>query len=476
MTGLRAADLRFLLPRPPTSVALVGAAAAHHAAWTASGVPVVDAGADLVVGGPGDLAAILHDRLPMMLSCGRMPVRRLAGAGYRSTRVLALPNPTAPRLLVPLASRVALRAALEGVGRRSFASTAVRAAAGGLLERGVAPPRMTVTVATRAEPPASWLLGLLDGEPAESDSAWFLWLGDGDPLQRAVLHRVGPGGGQVVKFSRVAGNTAPFEREVAVARTTARLPVSTIQHVPVPLRNGTIGALPFMVERRFAGRPLTEALLSRWPAARKLLLVEAVASWLHDVAAATVAPPSALAGERERLSTDVVPAWRGAPADLVAATAGLPGVLAHNDVGTWNVVADRHGGFGVVDWESATDPGLPLWDLAYFLADALTLVELGRFDGRTDAMLDLFRGRSPHSDLLFAHVRRAAGHLGISPDVVAPVVTLGWLHHGLSAGRRRGRLDELAGGAPADRVGPVAGLAEPWLRDPELGIGWKAWR
>jgi hypothetical protein len=152
-------------------------------------------------------------------------------------------------------------------------------------------------------------------------------------------------------------------------------------------------------------------------------------------------------------------------------------VLVHNDVGTWNVVTDGRDGFGVIDWESATAHGLPLWDLSYFLADALTLLDTGRFADRTAALLRLFRGRSRWSGLLFENLRRAVRELAIAPEAVGPLVTLGWLHHGLSPARRRARLDTLADGAdPADGTGPIPPLAGPWLGDPELGAGWRRWR
>src|SRR5262249_39625907 len=81
---------------------------------------------------------------------------------------------------------------------------------------------------------------------------------------------------------------------------------------------------------------------------------------------------------------------------------------------------------------------------------------------KQQAVLDVLRGRLTSSALLFDWVERAAEAAGVAPAVVGPVVTLGWLHHGLSSVGRS---------AP---VGPRARVAEQWLRDPDLGVDWAA--
>jgi hypothetical protein len=159
----------------------------------------------------------------------------------------------------------------------------------------------------------------------------------------------------------------------------------------------------------------------------------------------------------------------------MSAVEHVPGVLIHNDPGTWNVVVDRRGYFGVVDWESSRATGMPLWDLTYFLADALTLVELRRFGDRTAAILKLFRGESAHSGLLFRHVRHAVSELGLAAHAVGPLVTLGWLHHALSPQQRRARLRKAGADADTDR-GVLSLLSQPWLADPALGLGWRSWQ
>ena len=150
----------------------------------------------------------------------------------------------------------------------------------------------------------------------------------------------------------------------------------------------------------------------------------------------------------------------------------IPGVLQHNDLGSWNIVTNGRE-FSAVDWESARAVGMPLWDLFYFLADALV-----RMEGPADALtmqhrcLALFRGGSPYSSTLFAWVRAAVARLRIPPEVVGPLATLCWTHHGLSGKLRQSAL----AGAPPAEPGHIAGLAAPWLADRDLGLAWSRWR
>jgi Ser/Thr protein kinase RdoA (MazF antagonist) len=145
----------------------------------------------------------------------------------------------------------------------------------------------------------------------------------------------------------------------------------------------------------------------------------------------------------------------------------------HGDLGTWNIVT-RDSDFTVVDWESARRPGLALSDLAYFLADALTLMP-GRgvaVEDQTTAMLRLFRGETDLSDVLFAWIRRATTAIGVAAADVGPVLTLTWLGHARSPQRRRQALQD----SPPATAAPHARLAARWLTDPKLGWRWDAWR
>ena len=90
-------------------------------------------------------------------------------------------------------------------------------------------------------------------------------------------------------------------------------------------------------------------------------------------------------------------------------------------------------------------------------------------------MLALLRGELGTSALLFGRVAAAAAAFGVPTKAVGPVVTLGWLHHGLSAEARarRGSTRGAATGAPSS-AGPLQQIADSWLSDPALGVAWAA--
>lgn len=135
----------------------------------------------------------------------------------------------------------------------------------------------------------------------------------------------------------------------------------------------------------------------------------------------------------------------------------MPAVVEHQDLDPTHVLVDGSA-FNVIDWEEAQRHGLPLGDLAFFLAQALPILD-GELDdpaiGRRDALARLFRGESASAPLLFGLVRDAVDALRLPPEAVGPLLSLTWLR--LSTGPRRH-------------------LAEVWFSDPALGPDWNAWQ
>jgi hypothetical protein len=153
----------------------------------------------------------------------------------------------------------------------------------------------------------------------------------------------------------------------------------------------------------------------------------------------------------------------------------VPAVLQHNDLGCWNILVEDST-FTVLDWESSVPSGLPLWDLVYFLTDALSgLTAPENNQEKQRRMLELLRGELGTSALLFKRVAAAAAAFGVPTNAVGPIVTLGWLHHGLSADARarRGSTQGATTGAPSS-AGPLQQIAGSWLSDPALGVAWAA--
>jgi hypothetical protein len=310
-------------------------------------------------------------------------------------------------------------------------------------------------------------------------SAAFLSTGDGDELQRAVFYVFGPGCPRpawVVKVGRRPGYTLPFERDeqgLELARTSGP---AACTHAPSLLVRGECGGSPFSVETAGGGRTLYQLLVSRRvPTVTKLKMIDGVAGWIVDMGVESAGATSY--AERQRLRDDVLPSYGSlVRPDLVDSLAEVPGVLQHGDLGSWNIVTDGPR-LTAVDWESARPGGLPLWDLLYFLADALVVMQTPAGLDRLHLARTLFRGDHPQSGRLFGWTRRCAASLHLTSSAVGAVATLCWLHHGLSAEERnRAVLGEASHGAPPRPAGHLQRLALPWLKDPQLGPTWPAWR
>ena len=87
----------------------------------------------------------------------------------------------------------------------------------------------------------------------------------------------------------------------------------------------------------------------------------------------------------------------------------------------------------------------------------------------------LLLGETASSEILFRWVAEAVRTLALPPDAVGPIVTLGWLHHGLSPVARDEASRTLAPGLRSD--GTFAEwMARVWLSTPGLGTGWSSWR
>jgi hypothetical protein len=313
-----------------------------------------------------------------------------------------------------------------------------------------------------------------------TDVSWFLTFGQGDALSRNAFQLFRAGSDQpdwVLKFARVVGYSERFdndERGLQLARGAGDVIAA---HVPRLVGRFDVDGVHASLETAAAGRRLSDVLLTPGDRTPKLRLIERIAGWILALGRLTQTSAEAMAEERERLRNDVVPksSELGAHSELVDELPPLAAVAQHNDLGTWNVVADD-GDFVVVDWENTREAALPLWDLLYFLGNAFVLLDGSAAPDRLPArMVQLFAGEAPSSPLLFSWVRRAAEAAAVPPDAVGPIATLCWLSHSLSAGAHN--LD-LAAFTPRDppRTHGLEGIARAWMAHPALGPGWSVWR
>jgi hypothetical protein len=434
-TGLRSIDLRFLLPELPASVRLVGEPAGWREGLGTAGIPVVDGDAPLTVAAAGHAAEAAGT--PNVIVLGLRGARALRARGY-VTRVILV----RPRLLVPVDAPAACTHALlaphpqRSRGKRLAARIALTA-----LRLGIPVAPAAIVGTRRAGRPA--LLDAAAAVVSTTGDDWYVLRGGGDDLQRLVFLCFDGGSLQTaVKFTRVAGNAGPFERDAAAGAALARLPAALREHAVQHYGRFDVDGLEAVAESAARGVPLQD-LLEAGNASPHV--VDAVSQWIVD---------------------------------LGGATRNADGVFQHMDLGTWNVLVDGQR-FTVVDWESSRT-GPPLWDLAYFLTDALTAAGQRDPEDRVREMLALHRGEAEASGRFFRWVEHGARAAGVPWNAVGEVVLLGWEHHGRSQGARSSRGRMLGGETLATGGrGPLERLGGAWRDDPELGASWRAfdrWR
>jgi hypothetical protein len=396
--------------------------------------------------------------------------------GYESRRYVVFGSRDRPVLLVPRDRGNVLSYALSAW---SAPQTRARALRSGLITRV---PRLAVrlagwpqlTIATRDSGSPYLVEAALGQLGVETPVDWLLICGQSDDLGRAafvVFPQSASWPRWIVKFVRVRGYPDPIDRDERALATVAEAGGVAAAHAPRFLGRFEVDGLTASIETAAPGRRLSAVLRAAGSRAAKRRAVDAVAEWIVRVGVET--RRDGAGGEVERLRREVVGSWPSAPDDLLDDLSGLPAVLQHNDLGSWNIISDGGSDFTAVDWESANGSGLPLWDLWYFLADALRLLDgEDAADGR--AFARLFRGEAAASPELFRWTRTAVEALGIPSQVVGKIATLCWLHHGLSHVARSTAVDRLAGGG--DTLSPAA-IAYPhvWLSDPALGSGWRSW-
>jgi hypothetical protein len=464
--SLRRADPRFLLPFPVAGARVLGGLKGWSEGLLDAGVRIAGEGLELVVA-PGTLAvAAVSLGAAAVYFEGQVDARVLRRAGYSWTRLGRLRE-----LVLPLDALAPARYALGSyLAPPSRVKRARNRALAELAGRGVLPPGIEAATLALREPAPPFLLAAARELGAPDRARWFLALGGTDPLSRAAFYLFAPGEalpGQVLKFCRVRGYSDSFLRDERGLRLAERAGPVIADHAPRLLGRFDVDGYEASLETAAPGEQLTSYLSSARRRPRKLAAIEQVCDWLLEIAGATSAPPDTLRPFRERLETETLPPWlaHGAPAGLIAGLPPVPSVFRRGDLGTWNVVTTEHG-FTAVDWEDAHEHGPPLWDLFYFLTDALAYLDGAGFGRERDEhSLRLWRGELPSSRVLFAWTRRYVEALALPPEAVGTLATALWLWVASFHPRR-----ENAELNAAER------FATLWLREPALGVSWSRWQ
>lgn len=422
-----------------------------------AGIEIVDADpCDLIVAPASAVVAAAASSAPFVILVGSVGPRRLRRAGLRGERVLPMPSLDQPSLLIPVDRSGPASYALSQL---TLPPTRAKQLRNRLIARAIAArvrlPRVVTLASRDGAPPPLIAAGVRLGLPEEIE--WVLSLGR-TTVERGVFHvlRIGESRPSwVLKFVRGKLNADKHLTDTIGLGMIASVGGNVAERAPRLIGTGEVEGCPIVVETAAVGSPLGDLLRTGMSPAEKRRLIDAVAQWLVDLGAAS---------RREPVPTESLPGIQTAAevaremnldlTPLVAALPMLSPVLEHGDVGVEHVISDGSG-FVVVDWETATPNGLPLADLAYFMAQALPLLE-----GQTDApdyrletaVAALFRGESAASPILFDWLERARTALGLPSGSIGPLLSIVWL---------RVAAEEL-----------WREVAAAWFADPGLGPAW----
>jgi hypothetical protein len=463
--SLRAADIRFLLPSPPQTAALISPEPAMSDGLTRAGIRLVDPSdgtvPDLVIAPRSAALKAGHAGARSMVVDGRpVNARAWSRRGRYVDRYLVKSGPAGP-ILVALAT-----APVRGYLATTFSRPS--APVGRMRNRVLNSPLGNFTsnlVVASLEPglPYPIAAALPEGVGA-TVSGWLLSFRQGDDLQRVIALVFCNGTSTpsfVVKFGRVPGAPARAAVEKHVLEELCRAAPELTEHATTIEHRGLLGGSELTVEPAAAGSVLT-AYLQQAPIERSMAVAENVLDWVGSLGRHTARPNDAATTAARDALLSACGAER-----LAERLAGLPAVVAHQDLGSWNILTDGTQ-FTVVDWESATTTGLPLTDLFYFCTDVLAELHAPRDPRERPAWCaDLWAGSLPASAVLKQWVLRAARAADVPEGQIGALATACWLHHGQSHGKRAALLDGSAAFGYLGKVAPV------WRTDPRLGLDWE---
>lgn len=456
--SVRAADLRFLLPVAPVAAVPGPSVQGLSQALESAGIRIVGDHEAADVQFTSSAGPIHRGARSFVVRGWPATTGRWRGPGREVTRCIVKWGPVGPVLVAT--ATPAVRRYLA----RSFSRPTTSL---GRLRNGVIAGPIggcTANLLVSAEPGVPYPIGAALRGDVGGISGWMLSFRQGDDLQRivAMVFRDGADSpASVIKFGRLPGAPLRSDTEARILDELVRVAPDLAARATRVERRGELGGSEFTVEPAAPGSVLT-AYLQRTPANRSIPLVERVLRWAAALAGRTARRDRLFATvSRERLV--IVPGEQR----LAEQLGRVPTVLAHQDLGSWNILTDGRE-FTVVDWESATTTGLPLSDVFYLATDTLAELHGPRDVGsRPRWCADLWAGALPASALLQRWALEAAAQADVPARQVGALATACWLHHGESHARRASHLAD--GAAAAGYLGLLAPL---WREDPRLGLDW----
>lgn len=105
-----------------------------------------------------------------------------------------------------------------------------------------------------------------------------------------------------------------------------------------------------------------------------------------------------------------------------------PAVFQHGDPGTWNLLVTVEDKVAFLDWENATEHGVPIWDLLYFLrAYCVAAGQKSGNHGVLPAVEHYLIDHSPLSDFIVDALQRYCQRVGLDVSHVEPLFLMCWV-------------------------------------------------
>jgi phosphotransferase family enzyme len=277
-------------------------------------------------------------------------------------------------------------------------------------------------------PLAGWLFALGE-QPAAPGSV--LLTTRRSPAEGSVVHRLADGEREPDAVAKVSSRTSDELRalsEIAPAAAGAGA------RVPSVIWSGVLGRTPVLVQTALSGEAAARLIARRQlgPAAFQ----ERVATWLECWAGSEALRRPLGRDDLDRFVLS--PALRLVRGDgrylayleelcARASGASCPFVPTHGDLTAANVVVNGPDDLGVLDWEEASNEGLPLTDFFYAAADAVAAA--GRYTDRPGSVVSCFAAEGNRAQGVRALTRRLADSLELDPVVREVCFHACWLHH-----------------------------------------------
>ncbi len=296
-----------------------------------------------------------------------------------------------------------------------------------------------------SDDPPLWLTSLTEHQPwAAGPGGWTLRVPGAYPSQKSVVMlrpRAGGPAAGVLKLTRHPRFNERLDNEYLQLRHLADAGPDAARRAPAALASGRVAGMSAVVEEAIDGVPFLDATSLRTDCPH---VQDAVAA-ITDLGAATVraVPGSSFAEPLSELHERFVARHDPSVAEAdylaeqiaVLASHDVPAVLFHGDLGTWNlmVVDDA---VRILDWESAEDPGPPLWDLAYFVRSLAVRSGRRRALDRDRAIDRYLVATSPFNEAATAWFGAYADRIGLADELLAPLFHLGWMHRAVKEANR----------------------------------------